>query len=34
MELSEVELGLQKEKSLLHSLKWERIILDEVSWHE
>lgn len=29
MELSEVELGLQKEKSLLHSLKWERIILDE-----
>jgi DNA repair protein RAD16 len=33
MELSEVELGLQKEKSLLHSLKWERIILDEVSWH-
>ncbi|KAJ6343399.1 hypothetical protein OIU76_005189 [Salix suchowensis] len=29
MELTEVELGLQKEKSLLHSLKWERIILDE-----
>ncbi|CAK7348985.1 unnamed protein product [Dovyalis caffra] len=29
MEFSEVELGLRKEKSLLHSLKWERIILDE-----
>lgn len=34
MENLDVEQALRKEKSLLHSVKWDRIILDEVRWHE
>lgn len=33
MEFPGVEHVAQKEKSLLHSVKWDRIILDEVSWN-
>ncbi|KAJ9176893.1 hypothetical protein P3X46_012158 [Hevea brasiliensis] len=32
MENSEVEQALRKEKSLLHSVKWDRIILDEAHY--
>ncbi|EEF37546.1 DNA repair protein RAD16 [Ricinus communis] len=32
MEISEVELALRKEKSVLHSMKWDRIILDEAHY--
>ncbi|KAF2292223.1 hypothetical protein GH714_017476 [Hevea brasiliensis] len=34
MENWEVKQALHKEKSLLYSVKWDRIILDEVRWHE